>query len=114
MTAQGSLWLVAEHFVDATKWLRAVVIFRSPEMNSDWSLTPLVLVAFILVVIYMMAFVVFGFVVWPITRLVSYLCELLGEKRNSPFFELGVTISIVVAVVKAVEKLLQWGTCSFN
>jgi hypothetical protein len=40
----------------------AVVIFRSPEMNYDWSLTPLFLVAFILVVIYMMTFVVFGFV----------------------------------------------------
>lgn len=84
----------------------ATILSGKQAMTVDsLALIPLLLTTAVPVAAYMSVFCFTGLVLRPLAKLSAYLCGLLGEKTNSPFLELAVLISMIVAATKAI---LEW------
>lgn len=71
--------------------------------NDQLMLTPLMLTTCVPVLIYMGTLLFVVLVLKPLSKVASYMCGLLSEKDNSPFFELATVISLFLGILTAIS-----------
>lgn len=94
---------------ESISWMYLVLSDFSSLTADQKMLVPLILTTCIPVIMYMSTLLFISCVIKPLSIVSGYLCGLLGEKSNTPFFELATLISMFIGALKALE---EWGRIS--
>lgn len=94
-------WLVIS---EGLNWLYLVVTDFSSLTGDRKMLAPLILTTTIPVLIYTFPLLLIAYVIKPLLIASGYLCGLLGEKKDTPFFEFATLISMILGLIKALQE----------
>jgi len=94
--------LSAEMYQSAL-WLSEILTVSISTDSARWQVTPLLLTAYLPVVVYTVTILFLGFVLRPIMFITQYIAGLLFEKEQTPFLALGLTLSMILTFLKLLK-----------